>query len=74
MAGRKVIITLQEEDIQTVERATLDGDEALALGFLTKVVKPQVDAELNRGHCRPVFEWGNSSIKKPPGPPPSGKR
>lgn len=60
MPERKAVVTLGEREIQALERAVLDGDGDAALEWLRAVVKPQVDAHVTRGHCKPVFEWGKT--------------
>ena len=57
MPEQKVVISLTAVDVQAVERAVLDRDAESALGLLTTVIKPQIDAALLKGHCRPAFEW-----------------
>ncbi len=56
MPEKTVAIILRESDIQRVEQAVLDRDVQAALGLLMMVVKPQIDAALYRGHCKPAFE------------------
>ena len=56
MPEKKVAITLTESDIQRVEQAVVDRDGESALDLLRTVVKPQIDAALYRGHCKPAFE------------------
>lgn len=56
MPEKKVAITLIESDIQRVEQAVVDRDGEAALELLRKVVKPQIDAALHKGHCKPAFE------------------
>ena len=69
MSDRIVAISLSEPDIQRIEEAVLDRNAALALEVLETIVHPKVQAYLERGHCRPVFEWGTSSDLRPAGPP-----
>jgi hypothetical protein len=57
---RKVVVTLGERELQALEQGDLDGDGDAALDWIRTVVKPQVEAQLTRGHCRPVFEWGKT--------------
>jgi hypothetical protein len=57
---RKVVVTLGEREIQGLEQAILDEDRDAAMEWVRTVVKPQVDAQLTRGHCKPVFEWGQT--------------
>ena len=66
---RKVTVTLTEREIQLVEQAVLDGDAQAALEFLSEVLKPRMDAVLNRPHCKPTFEWGTDMDFRPSGPP-----
>ena len=70
----KVVIVLAQREIQRVEQITLDEDAAEALAFVKEIVKPKVDEELGKGHCKPVFEWGGNvpDVVKPP-PLRSGK-
>ena len=56
MPEKKVAITLIESDIQRVEQAVVDQDGEAALELLRTVVKPQIDAALYKGHCKPAFE------------------
>ena len=56
---KKVAIILDERDILALERAVIDKDREAALDFLMRAVKPQVDAQLNKGQCKPFFEWQN---------------
>jgi hypothetical protein len=56
MPERKVVITLSECHIQAVEQAVVDRDGETALDLLRTVVKPQIDAALYQGHCKPAFE------------------
>ena len=80
MSGRKVVIVLEELDIQEVERAVLDHDAAAALAFLERVIQPGIRKALDKGHCRPVFEWETGDIKAVRPPPlnepdrPGGKK
>jgi hypothetical protein len=69
MPAREAIIRLAERDIQDVEQAVLDADEASALDFLRRVLKPKVDEMLNRPHCKPEFEWGGGEKPQPQRPP-----
>jgi hypothetical protein len=68
MPAREVVIRLGEREIQDVEQAVLDADEASALDFLRRVLKPKVDEALTRRRCKPVVEWGGEE-PRPPGPP-----
>jgi len=68
MPAREAIIHLAERDIQDVEQAVLDADEASALDFLRRVLKPKVDEAICRPRCKPVFEWGGEE-PRPAGPP-----
>jgi len=68
-AERKVVLTLNEREIQWVEQAVLDADAESALQFLREVVKPRMDEVLNRPGCKPVFEWGTGEELRPTGPP-----
>ena len=70
---RRVTITLNEREIQWVERAVLDGDGESALEFLCKAVKPRMDEVLNRAGCKPAFEWGTEMDFRPSGPPVGGE-
>jgi len=72
VAERKVVVALSGADVQAVEQAVLDRDGESALDFLVRVVKPRIDAELGKGHCRPVFELprgADGSIARPSSPP-----
>jgi hypothetical protein len=68
MPARDVVIHLGEREIQDIEQAVLDADEAAALDFLRRVLKPRIDEMLKRPHCKPVFEWGGET-PRPAGPP-----
>ncbi len=57
MQRRKIVITLGAEDLQDVERIVAHRDGALAVDFVRKVIKPRVDDALDKGHCKPIFEW-----------------
>ena len=53
--AKKVTILLEEAELQRVEQAVIDEDApAGSLKLLAEVVKPQIDAQLQKGHCRPV--------------------
>jgi len=69
MPERRVVITLNELQIQAFERTVLDNDGESALDFIKKVIKPQVLAALDRSHCKPLFEWGSESRSIAAGPP-----
>lgn len=69
MQRQKIVITLRAQDLQDVERIVADGDGALAVQFVTKVVKPQVDMACNKGHCKPIFEWHRGQSEKIQPPP-----
>ena len=69
MPSREIAIRLAERDIQDVEQAVLDADEASALDFLRRILKPRVDEALRRTHCKPAFEWGGGEQPRPAGPP-----
>jgi len=69
MPERKIVLVLDEIEIQALERAIMDADSKTALEFLKKVLKPKVEKELSRGHCRPFFELakgGGDVIVQPP--------
>ena len=71
MTRRNVVIVLKERDLQEFFRAVLDRDGELALKFLDEVVRPRVERELGRPHCRPAFEMTGpdlSAIAPPPLP------
>ena len=69
MPEQKVVISLTSADIQMVEQAVLDRDREAALDFLTRVVKSLIDAELHKGHCKPVFEMTKGTELHITGPP-----
>ena len=62
------MIALSERDIQAVEQAVIDRDGESALHFLARVIRPKVEAALDKGHCKPIFEWGGSDpgVIQPP--------
>jgi len=69
MPERRIVLVLDEIEMQALERAVMDADSQAALGFLRKVLKPKVEKELSRGHCRPFFELdkgGGEVIVRPP--------
>ena len=69
MQRDKVVITLGAEQLQEVERIVVDRDNLGALEFVKKIVKLQVDAALNKGHCKLVFEWRRGQpVKMEPSP------
>lgn len=57
MQVEKVVITLDGNQVQELERIALDDDHEMALTFVKNVIKPAVDAVLGKGHCKPIFEW-----------------
>ena len=66
-----VHVVLKERDLQEFFRAVLDRDADAALTFLDVVVRPRVEKELGRPHCRPAFEMtgpDTSAIAPPPLP------
>jgi len=69
MQRQKVIITLGVQEVQKVQRIVLDRDEAMALEFVKKIIKPQVDTALDKGHCKPIFEWRRGQPEKIQPPP-----
>lgn len=56
MPERKIAVLLTESQIQEVTQVVLDHDGEAALNLLERVVHPQVEAALTKGHCRPAFE------------------
>lgn len=56
MPERKIVITLSENDVQSVEQAVLDRDGEAALDFLIQVLKPRIGTALVKGRCKPDFE------------------
>jgi len=59
MPERRIVLVLDEIEVQDIERALMDA----------KVLKPKVEKELSRGHCRPFFELdkgGGEVIVRPP--------
>ena len=70
MPERRIVVVLDEIDIQALERALVDADSRAALEFLREVLRPKVDKELSTGHCRPFFELdkggGNVIVQPPP--------
>ena len=71
MPERKGIIVLGEREIQMVEATVLDGNGGSVLAFLQGVLKPAMDKELNRAHCKPTFEWETGEDLRPSVPPES---
>jgi len=69
MQSEKVVITLGRKDLQDVQRIVLDRDNKMALEFVEKIIKPQVDAALDKGHCKPIFEWRRGQPEKIQPPP-----
>ena len=68
MERQNVVISLNADQLQQVERIVLDDDQQMALTFVKNVLKPAVDDVLNKGHCKPIFEWrrGEHMKIKPP--------
>jgi hypothetical protein len=69
MERQNVVISLDIQQLQQVERIVLDDDQQAALTFVKNVIKPAVDAALGKGHCRPVFEWRRGQPEKVKPPP-----
>ena len=69
MQRQKIVITLGAEDLQDVERIIADRDGALAVEFVRKIIKPRVDDALDKGHCKPIFEWHRGQPEKIKPPP-----
>jgi len=69
MQNAKVVITLDAQQLQQVERIVLDDDQKMALTFVKNVLKPAVDAALGKGHCKPIFEWRRGQPEKIEPPP-----
>lgn len=69
MKSQNVVISLDLQQVQQVERIVLDDDQQMALTFVKNVIKPAVDAFVGKGHCKPIFEWQraeNMKIQPPP--------
>jgi hypothetical protein len=69
MERQNVVISFNGQQLQQVERIVLDDDREMALTFVKNVIKPAVDNVLNKGHCKPIFEWQraeNMRIQPPP--------
>ncbi len=69
MERQNVVISLDIQQLQQVERIVLDDDREMALTFVKNVIKPAVHAALGKGHCKPIFEWQraeNIRIQPPP--------
>jgi len=64
MTADKIIITLDAEDLQTIERIVGDRDSKLAVEFVRKIIKLRVDTTLDKGHCKPIFEWRRGQPEK----------
>ncbi len=69
MQRQKIVITLGVEDLQEIERVVNDRDGNLAVEFVRKVIKPRVDDALDKGHCKPIFEWRHGRAEKIEPPP-----
>jgi len=69
MQRQKIVITLGVEDLQEVERIVADRDGTLAVDFVRKIIKPRVDDALDKGHCKPIFEWRHGQAEKIKPPP-----
>jgi hypothetical protein len=69
MERQNVVISLDFQQLQQVERIVLDDDQQAALTFVKNVIKPAVDAVLNKGHCKPIFEWQRGQPEKIQPPP-----
>ena len=72
MHRQKVIITLGAQELQKVERIAVDRDNLRALEFVRKIIKPRVDEPLDKGHCKPIFEWRRGQPVKIEPPPVDG--
>jgi hypothetical protein len=69
MERQNVVISLDIQQLQQLERIALDDDRQMALIFVKNVIKPAVDAVRGKGHCKPIFEWDrreNMKIEPPP--------
>ena len=62
MALPPVVVKLEPKEVLELQRLTLDEDAAGALRFLRAVLSPKVEEILDRGHCRPTFEWGGRDL------------
>ena len=69
MENQNVVISLDVQQLQQVERIVLDDDREKALMFVKNVIKPAVDGVLNKGHCKPIFEWRRGQPEKIEPPP-----
>jgi hypothetical protein len=69
MQDEKVVITLDGQQVQELERIALDDDQQMALVFVKNVIKPAVDAVRGKGHCKPIFEWHRGENIKTEPPP-----
>jgi hypothetical protein len=52
---QKVVITLDPEDLQELERILMDREEKDALRFLRERFEKKVQ-KTTKGHCRPPFD------------------
>jgi len=59
-----VVVKLDPEEVLELKRLTLDEDARGALRFLGGVLSPKVEEVLDRGHCRPTFEWGGRDMTR----------
>ena len=73
MSERKIAILLTESQIRAVTQAVLDHDREAALNLLERVVHPQVEAALTKGHCKPAFEIERGTDLSAIRPPATGK-
>jgi len=71
MPEHKGVIVLGEQEIQRNEGFVLGSNADSALEFLQQVLKPAMDKQLNRAHCKPTFEWETGEDLRPNGPPES---
>jgi len=69
MERQNVVISLDIQQLQQVERIAMDDDREMALTFVKNVIKPVVDAALGKGHCKPIFEWRRGQPEKIQPPP-----
>jgi hypothetical protein len=52
---QRIVITLDAEDLQELERILMDRDEKGALRFLHERIEKKV-REATRPHCKPPFD------------------
>ncbi|OGP49919.1 MAG: hypothetical protein A2Y79_02980 [Deltaproteobacteria bacterium RBG_13_43_22] len=61
--SKPIVLTFNEEELQTIERIDLDSDREGALNFVRETIGKKLKA-LSRPHCVTVFEVTYSPRQK----------